>query len=186
MLTGSSRGRLPPVLALLLAATLLALLACGTDNGAGSGGVSQASEVEKISLTDRVFTIEDLQGLGMKADKEYDAADLPSATSAWHATFNQLEYEARFYPSHADAVSFGTEWADIVTGEDAVVVGDDVRWEEGARDRRKCSRNIAHSGCTYSARYGDYVIAGNLVLLCEGRNSEEALPTCQSVLAKLN
>ena len=91
---------------------------------------------------------------------------------------NQKEYEARFYASHADAVSMGTSWAASVSGEDAVVVGNDILWDEGSRDRRQCNRSVAHSGCNYTARYGDFVILGNMILLCEGRDLAEAADTC--------
>ena len=116
----------------------------------------------------------------------YDVAELPEAVDAWHAMYkvegNALEFEARFYVSHDDAVAHGTSWADSVTGEDAKVLDDELWWKEGAPHRKKCSRNIPHAGCSYSARYGDYVILGNMILLCEGPNSHEAFVACEAVL----
>jgi hypothetical protein len=115
---------------------------------------------------------------------DYDVSGLPNAVAAVHGSFNKLEYEARFYPSHADAVAHGRGPADEVSGPDAVVTGPNVKWEEGASHRRMCSRaaETPHSGCSYSARYGDFIIRGNLVLLCEGPTAEQAVVACNELL----
>ncbi len=176
------------ILAVLLSVTALALAACGTDDGDsssgdGGGSASGGSDASARTVLDngRTYTVEDIKSTGAKTPKQYDVADLPGAVDAWNALLSQKEYEARFYASHADAVSMGTSWAESVSGEDAVVVGDDVIWDEGAKDRRQCNRSVAHSGCNYTARYGDFVILGNMILLCEGKDSEEALNTCAAM-----
>ena len=167
-------------LALTVVFAVLAV-ACGTD--AGSGGA-----VPRVVASDRVYTIDDLTGAGAKTVKEYDVEDLPGATAVWKSVFNKLDYEARFYPTHDDAVAQGTSYADSVTGDDAVVTGDDILWDEGKRDRRKCSRaaETPHSSCTYSARYLEYVIRGNMILFCEGNESSDAFANCGNLLALID
>ncbi len=165
---------------LLAVAAVMLAAACGTDSG-GSGG---ASSIPRIIESDRIYTIDDLKEGGVKTvGSPYKVEKLPGATEAWHTVFNQLEYEARFYASHEDAVAQGTTYADSVTGEDAVVTGD-VMWEEGKNDRRKCSRaaGTPHSSCSYSARYLEYVIRGNMILFCEGVDTPDAFDNCDNLL----
>lgn len=156
--------------------------ACGTDSGA-SGGEAAA----RVIASDRIYTVEDIKGLrpsGVKTLKEYDVEELPGALAALHALYNQFEYEARYYATHEDAVAQGTLYADSVTGDDAVVTGNEILWDEGAKDRRMCSRaaTTPHSGCDYSARYLEYVIRGNMILFCEGNDSEQAFANCEELL----
>ena len=170
------------------AASILAIfvamvaVACGSDSGTSGG----ESAVARVFDDERIYTVDDLKdALGVKVVKDYDVDELPNALEAWNAIFNQLDYEARFYASHADAVEHGALYADSVTGEDAVVTGDGVLWEEGRKDRRKCSRaaQTPHSSCSYSARYLEYVIRGNMILFCEGDESAEAFANCEKLLA---
>lgn len=174
----------------LLATASIALAACGSDSAGSSsesGGDGVASSggstgIERPVLDNgRTYTIEDIKATGAKTPKQYDVTGLPGAIDAWSALLSQKEYEARFYASHADAVSVGTNWAESVSGDEALVVGDDVLWEEGAKDRRQCNRSVAHSGCNYTARYGEFVILGNMILLCEGKDADEALETCEAL-----
>ncbi len=165
---------------LLAIVVAVVAVACGTDSASGG-----ASSVPRVVASDRIYTIDDLTAAGVKTVKEYDVEDLPGATAVWQAVFNRLDYEARFYASHDEAVAEGTSYADSVTGEDAIVTGDDVAWEEGARDRRKCSRaaQTPHSSCSYSARYLEYVIRGNMILFCEGDETADAFANCENLLA---
>ena len=154
-------------------------IACGADSSSGT------TSIPRVVASDRIYTVEDLSSAGAKTVKSYDIDELPGAIAAWKTVFNKLDYEARFYPSHDDAVSQGTEYADSVTGDDAVVKGNEVLWEEGERDRRKCSRaaGTPHSSCSYSARYLEYVIRGNMILFCEGSESSEAFANCENLLS---
>ncbi|MBI4219900.1 MAG: hypothetical protein HY682_07155 [Chloroflexi bacterium] len=140
----------------------------------------------KTSHPDRTYTVEDLRLAGWKPVRQYDISGLPHATEAWHGFLGQIEFEARFYSNHADAIAYGTEWAEAVTGPNATVFGPGVRWEEGARDRRRYNAPTGtHGSGSYTPRYGDFVIAGNIVLLCDGADSVAALLNCQSFLAHL-
>lgn len=172
------------IVAIFFVATITAVLVagCGSDSGASGGDAAVARVVDN----DRIYTVDDLKdAFGVKTVKDYDIDELPGALEAWNLIYNQLDYEARFYASHADAVAEGTLYADSVTGEDAVVTGDDVLWEEGRKDRRKCSRaaQTPHSSCSYSARYLEYVIRGNMILFCEGDESADAFKNCENLIA---
>jgi len=169
--------------------TLLAIaVACGAEPG-GTEPVQPEDEViQKITPSDRIYDIEPFRAAGLKANKSYGVTDLPYAVAAWHGTFGGKDYEVRLYASHAEAVEFGGAPADHVSGKDGVVCGPDVLWEEGERDRRKCvpRAGLSEHGCLQTARYGDYVIIGNAVVLCEGLDSRTALATCASLLDNLD
>lgn len=135
-----------------------------------------------MTASERVYTPDDLKAVGMKVARTYDTSGLPQASGALNGFLNRIEYEARFYPSHAEAVTTGASDAALVTGPKAIVMGNAIPWEEGATDRRKCVGSI-NANCV--AKYGDFVVFGNLVLLCEGRDSATALEACASVLKGL-
>ena len=69
--------------------------------------------------------------------------------------------------------------AKSVTGNDAIVSGD-VMWKEGAKDRRKCvpRAGTSESGCDQKARYGGYIIMGDMIILCEGLSSDDSMILC--------
>ncbi len=171
-----------------------ASISCGSDS-AGDGSVGEASGTggetggvdPRIRSTDGTYTIDDLKTAGVKANKDYDVEDLPGAEAAWRVIFNRLDYEVRFYPDHQTLLDEGIPYAEHVTGDDAIVIGDDVIWEEGAKDRRRCSRDAdtPHSGCAYSPRYWDYVVVGNMILMCEGLENEQSIDNCDNLLEKL-
>ena len=119
-----------PFAGLLVAGVILSLLVagCGTEGDAGSSdrdepGGAAATGLQRVTPSDRIYTIEDLTGAGLKILHQYDVAELPEALDARHLSFKPegkyLEYEARFYSSHDDAVTHGTEWAEAGAGETA-------------------------------------------------------------------
>ncbi len=97
------------------AALLLILVACGSSE--------PAAPLERAVDDSRIFTVDELRTAGMKTSKQYDVVDLPGGIDAWYgfirAESGPLDIEARFYASHADAVSLGTEYAENVSGDDA-------------------------------------------------------------------
>ena len=159
--------------------------ACGT-----SSDSKAESSIQRVIPGDRIYTTEDIEGIkpvGVKIVKNYDVDELPGAVDAKKLIYNKLDYEVRFYASHEDAVEQGTLYADSITGDDAVVIGDEVLWEEGEKDRKKCSRaaGTPHSGCSYSGRYLEYVIRGNMILFCEGDESSQACENCSNLRTRL-
>ncbi len=188
----------PLVTVIVLLSAVLALtmsLGCGSastsNGGSGVGAPSEAGDGggadPRIRSSEGSYTIDDLKTAGVKANKDYDIEDLPGADAAWRVIFNRLDYEVRFYPDHQTLLDDGIPYAEHVTGDDAVVIGDDVLWEEGAKDRRRCSRDAdtPHSGCAYSPRYWDYVVVGNMILMCEGLESKQSIENCDDLLAEI-
>ena len=59
--------------------------------------------------------------------------------------------------------------------------------QQGANNRKICGHasvgSAANAGC--DAKFGDYVIYGNLILLCEGEKSKESLTRCQTAVQNL-
>ena len=128
---------------------------------------------EKIIDPSFSIDIQNISLKGFKLGKNYDVKELPNAQIARRAIYNNKDLEIRKYPSQSDAIEFGEIYAKSVTGNDAIVSGD-VMWKEGAKDRRKCvpRAGTSESGCDQKARYGDYIIMGNMIILCEGLSSE--------------
>lgn len=192
----------------LLMVAMAFALACGSadpedgdDGSGGSDGVAAAVEeahsgppgVEIIS-TDAVYTEDDLINTpNFKKSKNYKVEGLDEATAAIYGFFgpdpyDRQEFEARFYPDHDTAITIGVDFADEATGPDAVIAKDIQRWDEGLVQRRACSGNTRgshHSGKCDNAKYGDYVVAGNLVLLCQGKDSETSLSNCNALMEAL-
>jgi len=137
---------------------------------------------EKIIDPSFSIDIQEISFKGFKLGKNYDVSDLPSAIEARTAIYDKKDIELRKYLSHNDAIELGEKYAKSVTGKNAVVSGDDVMWKEGAKDRRKCvpRAGTSESGCDQKARYGDYIIMGNMIILCEGLSSEESMILCHN------
>ena len=129
--------------------------------------------------------------IGFKFNKDYNVENLPDAVSAVYGfwglkSFDRLAYELRFYPSNKVAKESGIFYAEEVTGSDAILKKSEASWKEGIKDR---------SGTTFfgtiSPKYMDYVILGNMIVLCpiEISSSEigatEPLDNCRLLLSKL-
>lgn len=201
------------LLVAVLSVVMAVAIACGsadtaeevTTDGAvgGDDGAAPAAAVEdtmtgppgvEIVATDVTFTVDDLVNTkNFKKSKEYKVEGLEGATAAIYGFFgpdpyDRQEFEARFYPDHETAMTLGVDFADESTGPDAVIAKDLQRWDEGLTQRRECQGNVRgshHSGKCDNAKYGDYVIAGNLVLLCQGKDSETSLANCNALMDAL-
>ena len=170
-----------------LALLLCLAISCDSDT---SGIVEDAPVLETESETrifDRsdILTGEDLVALGLKSGKTYDVETLLGGVEArllfWRVLDKAVEYEARFYESHADAIDFGTAPAEEGSGEDAVLDVDKAAYKEGVKDRRA----IFDFRGTIKPKYGAYAIYSNMVLLCEGRDDEEAWDRCTALIEAL-
>ena len=128
---------------------------CGSE-GSGSGEVGAVSETEVNAIGDRIeisawtrpnaeFSYEDFIDAGWKQRQVYDIATLPSALEARYGFFNRRDVEIRRYATHEDARGAG------------------VKSAEEAIDR------TVHDGSGFASRrvYGGYLVAGNLVMMCE-------------------
>lgn len=161
----------------------IAMTACGStsSNTASEGGLEQVTDI------DRNLSIDDVLNVGWKKAKTYDVEGLDGAEVAqvgfWsHPEIGPLDYEIRVYPSHQIAVEKGTPFAEEASGKDALLNTRDATWDEGVKDRRLI---VGPGSGTQTPRFGDYVILGNLVILCQGRNSEQALEQCASFVAEI-
>ena len=154
--------------------------ACGSapesQNFAETGDDEQATQL--IRSSDRLFQTSDFQSIGMKHSKDYKTEGLPGANQVslffWKMDGTPIQYEIRFYPDHDEAVSSGLTYALEGAGPDAIIDPDFARYTEGLRDRR----TIVHTRSSPSPRYGDFVIYGNIIALCEGRDVEQASERC--------
>ena len=151
------------ILSLLVSAlTLVSFVGCG-DAGDGSADPmpeldAQVSEDEVVTIGDRpelraftragsVYEAEDFIEAGWKKNKEYPLDTLPEATAALFGFYNRKDIEIRFYPSHEVAMSAGKESA-----------------EQAIATEKVSGRGAGFSSVTL---YGAYLIAGNVVMLCE-------------------
>ncbi len=166
---------------------LLLLLMTFTACGPGSSGAPDSEALVKVSDFGRVFSIDDVLTTGWKRNKTYDVEGLDDAKEAYAGFWtppelDPLDYEIRIYPDHRTAVDSGTPFAEEASGEGASLTVDDAMWDEGVRNRRMM---VGPGSGTQTSRYGDFVILSNLVILCQGRNSEQALDHCAPFVALL-
>ena len=121
--------------------------------------------------------------------KTYDIKGLESASYAHYGfygidPYDRLEYEVRLYFSHEAARSVGVDFADEATGAGASLYSDDQRWQEGLNERRRCDSSGGHHvGRCGFPKYFDYVVVGNMVLMCQGKNTLESLEACADLLS---
>lgn len=167
--------------------TTLVFLSC---SGEGSKTLEELIEeaFPYVTNNNKSLDIANFEDKGFKLLREYKSVEeLPPLLSSYHGIFNKKDYELRFYENHDLALSNGADDAKIVTGKDGIVTGD-VPWEDGEKDRRRCSRppGQPHSGCNYTSKYGDFVIFNNVVVMCEGKDIMESRMTCSNLLGLLN
>ena len=183
----SSRARLL-ILLLAIAALSIAAVACGSDSdGVGS---STGGPIAKIDTTERIYTADDIiNATNFKHNDDYDVEGLDGAVAAIYGfygvdPYNRQEYEARFYPDHATAMIQGVDFANEATGAEAVLLKDIQRWDEGISDRRQCAGNGGHhSGKCDNPKYFDYVVVGNMVLMCQGKDTATSHQACADLMS---
>ena len=164
------------------------VIACGSSDGDGDGveDASQAETETRIFDRDVILSSDDLVSLGLKSGKTYDVSTLPGGVEArllyWRVNNVAVEYEARFYETHQDAMTLGTAPAEEGSGEDAILDSDDAVYKEGIRDRR----TIFDFRGAPKPKYGAYGIYGNMVVLCEGRDDAEAWDRCTALIEALD
>jgi hypothetical protein len=181
------------VVQLLRKYSLVTIVAVVTLALAGCGSSEPAAPLERVVDSAQIFTVEDLRGAGMKASKQYNVEDLPGGVDAWYG-FVQNEsgpqdVEVRFYASHGDAVALGTDLAAEVSGYDAVIEEDLTTWPVGYKDRQRLRSGGTADLAAWSGQrgpnYADFVIFGNMVLLCQGDDPEQSIALCHELIAAL-
>ena len=155
---------------------------------------------EQVIDNGKIYTSKDFFDAGFKEYKEYNVSKLTGATEAWYGYWGPDEdsdvyYELRFYPDHSTAVSDGTPFAEDATGEDAVLGRKETMWRVGLAERKASSQVVSTQSETglaaaakkpRLARYADYMIFNNVIMLCEGEDSNEALKLCNDLINILN
>ena len=188
-----ARLRVCAVMITVTAAVVAFAAGCGSDAETGSGG-----EVgfQKVASSDRTYTFDDFLAFGFRKSKEYDVEGLPGAVEARYGfwgpdPYSRKDYELRFYASHEDAVEQGFEPADQVTGTDDIMANKDtLTWREGWREWWfRASGIMTFSdvmGKHNVAKYADFIILGNVVILCEGEDSAQSLERCEMLVDALH
>ena len=160
---------------------------CGSDNSGETESAEITETESRVVARDGLLAIDDLVALGMKSGKEYDVETLPGGVEAgllyWWVNDIAVEYEARFYDSHDDAVTLGTAPAEEGSGEDAIIDEDEAVYKEGIRDRRKVFK---YPNSVLKPKYGAYAIYGNMVVLCEGKDDLEGWNRCSALIETLD
>tara|TARA_B100000700_G_C14938160_1_gene805424 strand:- start:120 stop:677 length:558 start_codon:yes stop_codon:yes gene_type:complete len=166
---------------------ILLLISCSGD--------SEKTEIDIFdgSYDSNIFSSDSFKNIGFKFSKEYNVKELKDAESAYYGfwaedSFERLSYELRFYPSNEIAKSSGTFFAEEATGEDAIIKKADATWKEGVKDRRF----VGPFGTSKNrSKYLDYVIFGNVIVLCPSEVSEKVIgawdpiENCKNMLSKL-
>ena len=158
---------------------------CGSDTGLTSGEGN-------VIPSDRIYTIDDLLVVGFRNSKQYDVEGLPAAIDArfgfWgRDPYKRMDYEVRFYASHGDAVEYGSDPADQITGTDDLVANSDTLiWREGWKEwwfRAAAIMTFSDVMSKHNvAKYSEFVILGNMVMLCEGQDVAQSLERCQELM----
>ncbi|MBE31465.1 MAG: hypothetical protein CMP17_00660 [Rickettsiales bacterium] len=180
---------------IILISSIFFLFGCGSQQDDLPG-----ANIEKISNPDKNLVLEDITALGFKKNKTYKVNDLPDAKSAYYGFLKipkekiSIDYELRFYENQEKATSIGVEWVTERIGKDAVLTKGDATWKEGVKDARTCGGDSGH-GKGYSlvvasstcnlAKYFDYFIYGNMIILCQGKDVEQSVNNCRLILSKL-
>jgi len=167
----------PTILGMVVVAIAIFVSGCLAGDSDSEGTFS------KINADQTIRDLSSFEKAPFKLSKEYDVSALPMANAAYMGYFTPpdsepIQYELRIYPDHVSAVEKGIEYAEEVTGAEALLRSSDVRWDEGTKDRR--------GGGAFRGRltplYGDYAVIGNVIMLCEGRDSTQSLNQCEALL----
>ena len=109
--------------------------------------IGDRPELRAYTRPSSTYTVDDFIDAGWKKNKEYDLDTLPEATGAFFGFYNRKDIELRIYSSHEIAMAAGKESA-----------------ERAIKTEKLSGRGAGFSSVTL---YGAYVVAGNVVMLCE-------------------
>ena len=183
--------------------SVLLLIAIMTLAAGCNAGDSEDVGPTQIFPSGTDYTIDFLKGFGVKMSRQYDVEDLPNSLDAWKVLWgsdpnNKHDYEVRFYPSHDLAISSGKSFAKEATASEIEL--SDVEserkdeflshqsWKEGASDRWRGRRLPTFTGSVVNATgpmYLNWIIVGNIVIICDGIDDQEALSRCNEMKTAL-
>jgi hypothetical protein len=173
------------VINVVLVVMVLMMAGCGSDASLDEGFV-------QIRTAPDNYTVDDLKAFGFKTSKHYDVEGLPDGLDAWKGfwgldPYDRHDYEIRFYASHDVAVSSGKPIAIESTGEEFEASRETQTWTEGLKDRWQAQGVTDISGGASRQSkprptYPNWAILGNMVILCDGLDSEQALIRCGELI----
>ena len=170
---------------LIISLILLAIvLACGGESSSNSDNT-----LEKITNESDIYTVEDFTNTGFKVNKEYDVSELEDSIGVWFGFWKNnlnksLDYEIRIYPSQQLALDKGAKYVEEIIGEDAILRKSLSSWKEGIQDRRTRS-DLSMRGSeanSIRAKYLDYIVYGNTMILCTGLDLTDARQNCSDLV----
>ena len=170
---------------LIVSISLLFIIgACGGESSLDSENTS----LEKITNESEIYAIEDFINTGFKVNKEYDVYELEDSIGVWFGFWKNnlnksLDYEIRIYPSQQLALDKGVKYVEEVIGEEAILKKSLTSWKEGMQDRRTRSDKSykGSSANTVRAKYLDYIVYGNSMILCTGLDLTDARQNCSDL-----
>ena len=178
----------------LLVISLFAVQIFGCSSETGNAN-SKNTTLEKITNESGIYSIEDFKNTGFKVVKEYDVSELEDSTGVWFGFWKNdstksivLDYEIRTYPSQQLALDKGLNYVEEVIGEDAILRKSLSSWKEGLQDRRTRS-DFSMRGSEANAiraKYLDYIVYGNTIILCTGLDLTYARQNCSYLANSLN
>ena len=180
------------VVLLVISLFTVQAVGCSSETGAAN---SKNTTLEKITNESGIYSIEDFKNTGFKVVKEYDVSELEDSTGVWFGFWKNdstksivLDYEIRTYPSQQLALDKGVKYVEEVIGEDAILGKSLSSWKEGIQDRRtRSGRGMSGSESnTVRAKYLDYIVFGNAMILCEGLDLTDARQNCSDLINTLN
>jgi len=173
------------IVRVLVVVMLSVMIGCGSDASLDEGFV-------QIRTAPDNYTVDDLKAFGFKTSKHYDVEGLPDGLDAWKGfwgldPYDRHDYEIRFYASHDLAVSSGKPIAIESTGEEFEASRETQTWTEGLKDRWQAQGVTDISGGASRQSkprptYPNWAILGNMVILCDGLDSEQALIRCGELI----
>ena len=150
----------------LVVLAILIIFSCSNNDEVGPRESILDGSYDNLELTRESF-----EKIGFKFNKDYNIENLPDVVSAHYGfwglkSFERLAYESRFYPSNKVAKESGIFYAEEVTGSNAILKKSEASWKEGIKDR---SGTAFES--TQMPKYMDYIIFGNVIVLCPSEKS---------------
>ena len=179
---------------LLLALSLFVVHTVGCSSEMSTSN-SDNAPLEKITNTSGIYSIDDFINTGFKVVKEYDVSELEDSSGVWFGFWKNdphksivLDYEIRTYPSHQLALDKGVKYVEEVIGEEVILGKSLSSWKEGIQDRRtRSGRGMSGSESNaIRAKYLDYIVFGNTMILCTGLDLTDARQNCFDLVNSLN
>ena len=161
----------------LIVLAILIIFSCSNNDEVGPKESILDGSYDNLELTRESF-----EKIGFKFNKDYNIENLPDAVSAHYGfwglkSFERLAYELRFYPSNKVAKESGIFYAEEVTGSNAILKKSEASWKEGIKDR---SGTAFES--TQMPKYMDYIIFGNVIVLCPSEKSSAVSGVADPIL----